>query len=217
MHASVSLTTGQWHECRHSCHWPVVNDTDACIRVIDHGQWHLWMHSCHWPPVNDIFECIRVIDHQSMTPVKAFVSLTTSQWHLWMHLCHWPLFNDENALSVMSYMHSCHWPNCIRVIDHSLRKDDCPCLERPHHAFVSLTTGQWHECTEFDLNQAVCIRVIDQCAFVSLTNVHSCHWPICIRVIDQCAFVSLTNVHSCHWPPSVTYIQQCAFVSLTTP
>ena len=185
--------TGQWHECRHSCHWPVVNDTDACIRVIDHGQWHLWMHSCHWPPVNDIFECIRVIDHQSMTPVKAFVSLTTSQWHLWMHLCHWPLFNDKNALSVMSYMHSCHWPipkegwlslsreapSCIRVIDH-----------------WSMTRMHW--------------------VWFTISYMHSCHWPNCIRVIDQTAFVSLTKLHSCHWPNCIRVIDQTAFCLLYT-
>ena len=35
----MSLTTGQWHKCMHPCHWPLVNDMNACIRVIDR---------CHW-------------------------------------------------------------------------------------------------------------------------------------------------------------------------
>ena len=149
-----------------------------------------------------------------------------------MHSCHWPMVNDTNALSViytqqsafvsLTNVHSCHWPTCIRVIDHSLRRDDCPCLERPHHAFVSLTSGQWHECTECDLHPAS--------ASVSLTNVHSCHWPFpkegwfslsrdassCIRVIDHW---SMTRMHRVYFTPSICIrvIDQCAFVSLTIP
>ena len=153
----------------HSCHWPVVIDTNALSVFYTH---HL--HSCHWPfpkegwlsLSREASSCIRVIDQWSMTRM------------------HWVYFTLSN-------LHSCHWPICIRVIDHSLRRDDCPCLETHHHAFVSMTSGQWHECTECDLHPAS--------ASVSLTNVHSCHWPFpkegwfslsqdalsYIRVIDQ--------------------------------
>ena len=63
-HSVVNDTNayGQWHECSLICHWPVVNDTNACIRVIDRGQWHECLHICHWPVVNDTNACIRVID-----------------------------------------------------------------------------------------------------------------------------------------------------------
>ena len=97
-------------------------------------------------PVNDTDACIRVIDHWwSMTRIYAFVSLTA--------------VNDTNQSASVSLtnLHSCHWP-LYKGVQKSLVS-----------AFVSLTDGQWHECTECDLHSAICIRVIDQTAFVSLT------------------------------------------------
>ena len=83
-HAFVSLTMDiDTNVCIHVIdHWSMtrmllVNDTDACIRVIDRSQWHGCVHSCHWP--------------WSMTRMRAFVSLTTGQWHECLHSCHWPV------------------------------------------------------------------------------------------------------------------------------
>ena len=103
MHALVSLTA--------------VNDTNACIRVIDrwsmtrmHWVWYTLsnLHPCHWP------FCIRVIDRSIRECKKAWCR----------HSCHWPMVNDTNALSViytqqsasvsLTNMHSCHWPYCIK-------------------------------------------------------------------------------------------------------
>ena len=140
MRAFVSLTTGgQWHGCMHSCHWPLVNDTDACIRVIDRSQWHRCMHSCHWPLVNDTDARIRVID--------------CGQWH------HCIVFKLHSSFCIVfiEKLYLCHW-----LLYKGVQKSLIPAL-------VPLTIGQWHECNECDLHSAFCIRVIDQTAFVSST------------------------------------------------
>ena len=95
-------------------------------------------------------------------------------------------------------VHWCHWPMCIRVIY--------------HWSMTRMHRGKWHECT---------------CAFVTLTDVHSCHLPVVNDTnAHGRALVSLTNVHWCHWPSyeekekslgvSIPFIDQCVFVSLTS-
>ena len=131
--------------------------------------------------VNDIKTCIRVIDH--------------GHWHKCLHPCHWPLVNDTNAFGQWhGCVHSCHWPWSMTRM----------------RAFVSLTTGQWHECfwsmtrmhafvslTVVNDTDA-CIRVIDRGQWHGC--VHSCHWPLvndtnaCIRVIDRCHWLGV-NYH----------------------
>ena len=124
------MTMMQKAECKWNtmqrCHWPqsmtrmhafvsltAVNDTDACIRVIDrwsmtrmHWVWFTLgnLHSCHWP------NCICVIDRSIRGCKKTW----------FRHWCHWPMVNDTNALSViytqqsasvsLTKLHSCHWP-----------------------------------------------------------------------------------------------------------
>ena len=96
--------SGQWQKCRqlslNIILWSMtfmrahlsltgVNDTYACISVIDRGQWQSCMHKCHWPwsmtkmrtylsltSVNDEYACINVIDWWSMTIMRAYLSLT---------------------------------------------------------------------------------------------------------------------------------------------
>ena len=147
MHAFLSLTNGQWHKCMHSCHWPVVNDINACIYVIDQWSMTKWMNLCHWPVV--VFVYKRLQFHLGLTPKSAF---------------------------------------------------------------LSLTSGQWHECTiECDLHSVNCIFVIDQWSSLSIKGSNS-------------TLVSLLNLHFCHWPVvndmnaqlNVIYIQSTAFLSLTT-
>ena len=121
--------TSQWQICAHFCHWPAVNDINACIFVIDCSQWQICAHICHWPQsmtnmhaylsltkVNDIYACIFVIDH--------------SQWQLCMHLCHWPK-------TYFSLTTECDFDSvaCIFVIDRPIRR----CKKAWVSAYLSLT------------------------------------------------------------------------------
>ena len=132
MHAFLSLTNGQWHKCMHSCHWPVVNDINACIYVIDQWSMTKWMNLCHWPVV--VFVYKRLQFHLGLTPKSAFLSLTSGQWH---------------ECTIECDLHSA---NCIFVIDQIPKRthqDRLTPYSVVMHAFVSLTScsGQWHlEC-----------------------------------------------------------------------
>ena len=117
----------------HSCHWPLVNDTNADTRgqlsfliemSLTIGQWHECRHAG-----TIIFPYRGVIDHWSMTRMHIAESESSS-----VHSCHWPLVNDTNAdtQGQLSFL--------IKV---------------------SLTTGQWHECILLSLNKTQCIRVND--------------------------------------------------------
>ena len=132
MHAFLSLTNGQWHKCMHSCHWPVVNDINACIYVIDQWSMTKWMNLCHWPVV--VFVYKRLQFHLGLTPKSAFLSLTSGQWH---------------ECTIECDLHSA---NCIFVNDQIPKRthqDRLTPYSVVMHAFVSLTScsGQWHlEC-----------------------------------------------------------------------
>ena len=144
------------------------------------------MHWCHWPLVNDT-NALSLI----YTKLCKFVSLTK------LHSCNWPLPKegwlslsrealscigviDNRSMTRMHWVwfkpnsvHSCHWPMCIRVIDH----------------WVWFTPRCVHSChwplLKGPIWTRVGIRVIDQCAFMSLTTECDLQPAVCIRVIDH--------------------------------
>ena len=121
-----------------------------------------------------------------MTWMHNWVWFTLSQ----LHLCHWPVvvfvykrlqfhlgvtpksrwrvsFSSLNPASVFF----CHWPLSV--------------IYTQSNAFMSLTSGQWHECTiECDLVN--CIYVIDQWSMTKW--MHLCHWPVVVFVYKRLQF-----------------------------
>ena len=171
MHAFLSLTNGQWHKCMHSCHWPVVNDINACIYVIDQWSMTKWMNLCHWPVV--VFVYKRLQFHLGLTPKSAFLSLTSGQWHECTIECD---LHSVNCIFVIDQMHWCHWP-FYKEVQKSLSH---------------------------------CIRVIDHWVWFTPSDLHLCHWPNalvsltkCICVIDHWVWSTLSNLHFCHWPDAL--------------
>ena len=164
----------------HSCHWPVVNDTNALSVFYTQQSAFVSLtnvHSCHWPLPKEGWlslsreapSCIGVIDQWSMTRMH-WVWFTPSS----VHSCHWPL-PKEGWLSLSREALS-----CICVIDHrSMTRMHC----------VWFKPSSVHSC-----HWPMCIRVIDHWVWFTPRCVHSCHWPLLkgpiwtrvgIRVIDH--------------------------------
>ena len=115
-----------------------------------------------------------------------------------------PLVNDTNAYRMtrrgqLSFLN--HWSMTRKTEFKLFLASDTCTIIFPYR--VSLTTGQWHECTELSVNQTQHIYVIDhhwstsgqwhKCRLLSLN--HTQH----IRVIDQWSMtrtllVNYTNV-----------------------
>ena len=150
----------------HSCHWQLVNDTNAQLSLIwtqqsafvslTTGQWH-----SQKGPINTC-----------LAPAYAFVSLTTGQWHkctefdLNPAICirvidHWSMTFPKGT-----HQHLSRYSLCIHVIDH--RSMTFP---KGTHQHLSRSSS--------------CIRVIDNWSMTQMhwswfkpSNLHSCHWPL---------------------------------------
>ena len=133
MHAFVSLTIGQWHECMHSCNWLWSMTRMHAFVSLTSGQWHGCMNfGCNrnsflikgvTPSKNLLWVSQPMRSHESELLTNQKHQFQPDSWcwqNMELHLRHWPLVNDTDALSVIHAqinLHSRHWPNCIGVID----------------------------------------------------------------------------------------------------
>ena len=142
----------------HSCHWPLVNDTNARWGLSREGQssflreWSMTrMHIGQW------HECRLVND-------------TNAHWSMtWKHIGQW------HKCTLMGLNQT----QCIRVIDRwsMTPMHDGASRERDNHP--SLGSGQWHECTlvnDTNADWSMTRMHIGQWHESTLVNDTNAHW-----------------------------------------